>query len=273
MTLVFHFQRLDSYVVAMQFAKLAHEARIGDAELRDQVTRAAKSVFLNTSEGLPDRRTGVCWAGSSGPSSGPRWPSPSGGGHRFFDGDGDRDGDGEGEGDDRRSPITRPRFSPAPAPAPAPAPSQYAPARIDSTSCIRSKSSWRPPPRPWRPPPGTWSPLAFRLPRRWRHSCHGRWRVPCLGLARKPRWTSSVSNQISCSSSFASQAIRRPTTTACARRSAGRRSPTPFPPFSTPISSRSSWTTGAPSAAWSWWRCSAKSATRNFRHGPSISPT
>jgi len=56
---VFHFQRLDSYVVAMQFAKLAHEARIGDAELRDQVTRAAKSVFLNTSEGLPDRRTGV----------------------------------------------------------------------------------------------------------------------------------------------------------------------------------------------------------------------
>lgn len=59
MNIVFPFQKLDCYVVARDFARLAHQAAIADAELRDQVTRAAKSVFLNTSEGLPDRRLGV----------------------------------------------------------------------------------------------------------------------------------------------------------------------------------------------------------------------
>jgi len=55
MNVVFHFQRLDAYVVAKDFAKLAHDAHIGDAELRNQVTRAAKSVYLNTSEVAPGK--------------------------------------------------------------------------------------------------------------------------------------------------------------------------------------------------------------------------
>ena len=59
MNIVFRFQQLDCYVVARDFARLTHQAGIADAELRDQVTRAAKSVFLNTSEGLPDRRLGI----------------------------------------------------------------------------------------------------------------------------------------------------------------------------------------------------------------------
>ncbi|MFO0555132.1 MAG: four helix bundle protein [Polyangiaceae bacterium] len=32
---------------------------MADSELREQVTRAAKSVFLNIAEGLPNRRLGV----------------------------------------------------------------------------------------------------------------------------------------------------------------------------------------------------------------------
>ena len=56
---MFNFQKLDSYIVARQFAQLVHQAGIADPELRDQVTRAAKSVFLNISEGLPDHRTGI----------------------------------------------------------------------------------------------------------------------------------------------------------------------------------------------------------------------
>jgi four helix bundle protein len=59
MNIVFPFQKLDCYVVAKDFARLAQQAAIEDAELRDQVTRAAKSVFLNTAEGLPDRRPGI----------------------------------------------------------------------------------------------------------------------------------------------------------------------------------------------------------------------
>jgi hypothetical protein len=47
------FQGLDVYRVALDFARLVHEARIGDAELRDQGTRSAKSAFLQLSEGLP----------------------------------------------------------------------------------------------------------------------------------------------------------------------------------------------------------------------------
>jgi four helix bundle protein len=48
------FQRLDVYVAAREFARRVHEAKIRDAELRDQATRAAKSTFLNLCEGLPN---------------------------------------------------------------------------------------------------------------------------------------------------------------------------------------------------------------------------
>ena len=47
------FQRLDSYVAARELARRIHTAKVRDAELRDQATRAAKSVFLNLCEGLP----------------------------------------------------------------------------------------------------------------------------------------------------------------------------------------------------------------------------
>ena len=47
------FQRLDAYVAARELARRVHAARIRDAELRDQATRAAKSAFLNLCEGLP----------------------------------------------------------------------------------------------------------------------------------------------------------------------------------------------------------------------------
>jgi four helix bundle protein len=49
----FTFQRLDIYVAAQELMVLVQEARIRDAEFRDQATRAAKSQFLNISEGLP----------------------------------------------------------------------------------------------------------------------------------------------------------------------------------------------------------------------------
>ena len=49
----FPFQSLDVYVAARELAALVHGARLSDAELRDQATRAAKSVFLNLCEGLP----------------------------------------------------------------------------------------------------------------------------------------------------------------------------------------------------------------------------
>jgi four helix bundle protein len=45
--------------VAREFAKGVHEARIGDAELRDQATRAAKSAFLGLCEGLPNEMSGL----------------------------------------------------------------------------------------------------------------------------------------------------------------------------------------------------------------------
>ncbi len=48
----FPFQKLDSYRVAREFARRVHEAKIKDAELRDQATRAAKSAFLGLCEGL-----------------------------------------------------------------------------------------------------------------------------------------------------------------------------------------------------------------------------
>ena len=55
----FNFQKTDAYVAAKNVAVLVHEARIRDAELRDQATRAAKSCFLNLSEGLPSTMRGV----------------------------------------------------------------------------------------------------------------------------------------------------------------------------------------------------------------------
>jgi four helix bundle protein len=55
----FAFQRLDCYVVARELAKGVHEARISDAELRDQATRAAKSAFLGLCEGLPNELPGL----------------------------------------------------------------------------------------------------------------------------------------------------------------------------------------------------------------------
>jgi four helix bundle protein len=48
------FQRLDSYAAARELARRVHAAKIRDAELRDQATRAAKSAFLNLCEGLPN---------------------------------------------------------------------------------------------------------------------------------------------------------------------------------------------------------------------------
>ena len=56
---VFPFQKLDAYRVAREIAVRVHEARISDAELNDQATRAAKSAFLNLCEGLPNEQPGL----------------------------------------------------------------------------------------------------------------------------------------------------------------------------------------------------------------------
>ncbi len=58
-TPTFPFQRMDAYRVARELARLVCTAKIADAELRDQATRAAKSAFLNLCEGLPDDRPAV----------------------------------------------------------------------------------------------------------------------------------------------------------------------------------------------------------------------
>ncbi|MHB1844210.1 MAG: four helix bundle protein [Deltaproteobacteria bacterium] len=55
----FHFQQLDCYQVAREIAARVHQAKIADAELCDQATRAAKSAFLNLAEGLPSDQPGV----------------------------------------------------------------------------------------------------------------------------------------------------------------------------------------------------------------------
>jgi four helix bundle protein len=53
------FQRLDIYQVSKELARAVHAAQIRDAELRDQATRAAKSVFLGVCEGLPSDSSGI----------------------------------------------------------------------------------------------------------------------------------------------------------------------------------------------------------------------
>ncbi|MHB1846972.1 MAG: four helix bundle protein, partial [Deltaproteobacteria bacterium] len=47
------------YQVAREIAARVHQAKIADAELRDQATRAAKSAFLNLAEGLPSDQPGI----------------------------------------------------------------------------------------------------------------------------------------------------------------------------------------------------------------------
>jgi four helix bundle protein len=49
----FSFQKLDVYVAARELVALVVAAKVRDAELRDQATRAAKSSFLAIAEGLP----------------------------------------------------------------------------------------------------------------------------------------------------------------------------------------------------------------------------
>ena len=55
----FRFQSLDIYRLARDLAVMVQDARIKDAELRDQATRAAKRCFLNLSEGLPSDQAGI----------------------------------------------------------------------------------------------------------------------------------------------------------------------------------------------------------------------
>ena len=53
------FQKLDAYIVAKTIAHIVHLAKISDAELRDQATRASKSTFLCLCEGLPNDGAGL----------------------------------------------------------------------------------------------------------------------------------------------------------------------------------------------------------------------
>ncbi len=53
------FQHLDIYRAARDLAAVVHAARISDAELRDQASRASKSVFLNVCEGRPSESPGI----------------------------------------------------------------------------------------------------------------------------------------------------------------------------------------------------------------------
>ena len=55
----FAMQKLDIYQAARELARRVHFAAIQDPELRDQATRASKSVFLNLSEGLPHDQPGL----------------------------------------------------------------------------------------------------------------------------------------------------------------------------------------------------------------------
>ena len=53
------FQQLDVYIAAKEIARLVNEARITNAELRDQALRASVSCFLQLAEGLPNDGTGI----------------------------------------------------------------------------------------------------------------------------------------------------------------------------------------------------------------------
>ena len=59
MATTFNFQRTEVYLAARDVAVRVHRLGIRDCELRDQATRAAKSCFLNLSEGLPSKMSGV----------------------------------------------------------------------------------------------------------------------------------------------------------------------------------------------------------------------
>ena len=49
----FPHERLDAYKLSRAMAKATFDAKIRDRDLRDQAQRAARSVFLQLSEGLP----------------------------------------------------------------------------------------------------------------------------------------------------------------------------------------------------------------------------
>lgn len=53
------FQQLDVYRVARELVEVVVRAKIEDRELRDQATRAVKSVLLRLAEGLPHRSQGM----------------------------------------------------------------------------------------------------------------------------------------------------------------------------------------------------------------------
>jgi len=48
----FHFMQLDVYIVCRELTALVVRMNLADSELRDQATRAVKSILLNLSEGL-----------------------------------------------------------------------------------------------------------------------------------------------------------------------------------------------------------------------------
>ena len=52
----FPHQRLDAYIATRAMALAVFRAKIRDSDLRDQAQRAARSVFLQLSEGLPSDR-------------------------------------------------------------------------------------------------------------------------------------------------------------------------------------------------------------------------
>jgi four helix bundle protein len=56
---LFPFQRLNVYRAAHQLVVVVQKGGIRDGELRDQATRAAKSVLLRLAEGLPHDGAGM----------------------------------------------------------------------------------------------------------------------------------------------------------------------------------------------------------------------
>jgi four helix bundle protein len=55
----FPFQSMDIYVAARELVVVVQRGGIRDSELRDQATRAAKSVLLRLAEGLPMDAVGM----------------------------------------------------------------------------------------------------------------------------------------------------------------------------------------------------------------------